>query len=34
MLPGSRFPRFLMTLLVVVIVAGLIMSTCSLPVGV
>jgi hypothetical protein len=34
MLPGSRFARFLMGLLVLVIVAGLIMSTCSLPVGV
>jgi hypothetical protein len=31
MMPGSRTARFLMSLLVLVIVAGLIMSTCSLP---
>ena len=33
MMPGSRIARFLMGLLVLVIVAGLIMSTCSLPVA-
>ena len=32
MMPGSRPARFLMSLLVLLIVAGMIMSTCSLPV--
>jgi hypothetical protein len=31
-MPRSRIPRLLMGLLVLVIVAGLIMSTCSIPV--
>jgi hypothetical protein len=31
MTSGSRLSRFLMGLVVLVIVAGLIMSTCSLP---
>ena len=31
MMPGSRTARFLMSLLALIIVAGLIMSTCSLP---
>ncbi len=33
MLPGSRTARFLMSLLVLLIVAGLVMSTCSFPVA-
>ncbi len=33
MLPGSRFARLLMVLVVAIIVLGLIMSTCTLPVG-
>jgi hypothetical protein len=32
-MPGSRSSRFLMGLVALVVVAGLIMSTCSVPVA-
>jgi hypothetical protein len=34
MLPGSRLARFLMTLVAVVVIVGLVMQTCTLPVAV
>ena len=34
MLPGSRAARMVMTLVAILVIAGLIMSTCATPVGV
>jgi hypothetical protein len=33
MLPGSRVARFLMTLVAIVVIVGLVMQTCAVPVA-